>query len=614
MAKSAAEIEESIKQALLPPTGDLPDDTAEAVVKSFMWLSASTRALAIQRSGKYMTFLTRAAELPDDEIRRSALEILERTGGARVLRGLAAFLKDRNPDIRDRAAKAMIREIHEHARTTEALQASGEGPLTELPAKRKAYLEAMYIALSSYPIHKNGDLIEALLRLDGGAHGLPIELLRRAKDPRQQFILELLQTRSSDIAISFLCRMLTDQSQRVRNRAQDVIARRDDPEFVRGLLRAALSEDWPEFSWALSEVSRLVWLETGHPLLTSLPRPTQLRAIAFLMATGMAWETKIAKLEELAGGIPWQPQAETKQAPAPATQTARPVARTRIVEDSSRTPSTLEIHLDASDEQTQLKATQTLAALNIPQRQKLLVKQLSSPFTSVRQLAMHELAQGSFRRYLDMFERMDTETRIMVGRTVARIDDLMLDQLESELFGLDPTRRLRALKVIETIRLEKEVQDFLVELSSDPNVKVRATVVKLLGLIGSGTALKAMINCLSDDDSRVQANTVEAFERINEPRFVDLLRPFLRHPNNRVRANAAKALWRLGDRENPFSVLGDMLDTGDLDMRISAAWTLRNMAAPQARNLLEKTAFHDPSVRVRTMAQESLEVLEKQPA
>lgn len=123
-----------------------------------------------------------------------------------------------------------------------------------------------------------------------------------------------------------------------------------------------------------------------------------------------------------------------------------------------------------------------------------------------------------------------------------------------------------------------------------------------------------MINCLSDDDTRVQANTVEAFERINDPRFVDLLRPFVRHPDNRVRANAAKALWRLGDRDKPFAALGDMLTTGTLDMRLSAAWTLRNMGVAKARDLLERAAFRDPSMRVRTMAQESLESLEKQPA
>ena len=615
MAKSATEIEESIRQALFPAAGDIPDQTAEMIVKSFMWLSASTRALAIQRSGRYISFLTRAAESSDAEVRRSALEILERTGGTRVLRGLAAFLKDRSPELRNRAAEAMIREIDEHVRATEAIEAGGGALSTnEVSTKRKAHLEAIYIALSSYPIHKNADLIEALLRLDGGAHGLPIELLRRAKDPRQQFILEVLQTRCSDTVISFLCKMLGDPSQRVRNRVHDVITRRDDGNFVRAFLQAALSEDWPQLSWALPELSRLVWLESGHPLLKSQPRPIQLRAIAFMMATGMTWAAKMSKLEEIAGTARTQPapRKRTKRAGVPHPELLSPLAR--APKEMPGAPSPLELHLDAPDQETQLKATETLAALNVPQKHALLVKQLSSPFKSVRRLAMHELAQGSFRRYLEMFERMDEDTRIMVGRTVAKIDDLMLDQLESELFALDPTRRLRALKVIETIRLEREVEKFLIELAADPNVKVRATVVKLLGLVDSGTSLKAMINCLSDDDTRVQANTVEAFERINDPRFVDLLRPFVRHPDNRVRANAAKALWRLGDRDKPFAALGDMLTTGTLDMRLSAAWTLRNMGVAKARDLLERAAFRDPSMRVRTMAQESLESLEKQPA
>ncbi len=596
MPQSSAEVENTIKEALLPSIGDLPDQTAETIVKNFLWLSSSTRALAVQRSGRYMNFLARAAELPDQEVRRNALEILQRTGGTRVLRGLAAFLKDSLPALRLTAAQAMITEIDEHLRLLESVKAeAGLLASPEVASNRKAYLEAVYLALNSYPVHKNDDLLEALLRLDGGPHGFPMEMLRRTRDPRRQFVLELLQTRTSPVTIPFLCRMLADAVPRVRNRAQQIISQKNDPHFIRAFLEEAISEQWPNLPNTLPELTQVGWLEPGHPLLTSQPPSVQLKAIAFLMSTGLPWHTKIAKLQELAD----RPLQRASRRPSRKRQPPQPPP---------------DLPLDAPDEETQLEATRALAVLHVPQKHKLLVNQLSSPYKSVRRLALRELAQGSFRRYLAMFEKMDEETRKMVGRTVAKIDDSMLDELESELFGLDPERRLKALKIIETVGVEKKLEKHLVDLVSDADVKVRAAVAKLLALVGSGTTLKALISALSDTDPRVQANTLEAFETINESRFNDLLRPFLRHTNNRVRANAAKALWTLGERKDALDVFTDMLQNGNLKMRLSAAWALRGIADPRARQLLESAAFGDPSMRVRSMAQESLEGLEKQQA
>jgi len=91
---------------------------------------------------------------------------------------------------------------------------------------------------------------------------------------------------------------------------------------------------------------------------------------------------------------------------------------------------------------------------------------------------------------------------------------------------------------------------------------------------------------LTDDDSRVRANTIEALDLLGGQKFLKDIEPFVYDSNSRVRANAAVALWKWGQVE-----IGSILErlsyetkAKDRSCAVFAAGELYNLS--QRNNLI----------------------------
>lgn len=230
----------------------------------------------------------------------------------------------------------------------------------------------------------------------------------------------------------------------------------------------------------------------------------------------------------------------------------------------------------------------------------LLTPLLGSADPEARAIAIREVSKISLTRFLDKFDAMDQRAREVAAKALAKIDDKLIDRLGDEIGSLDAERRIRALKVVDLLQAGAELRDLLLEMLGDPDVRVRATAVRMVRLTGSVDGSKILIDALSDPDRRVRANAIEAFEQLDDPSYVDLLVPFLRDRDNRVRANAAKALWNLG-WPDARDVLVAMVADEDPRMRVSAVWAIREANFLGARELLQtrEIAERDPDVRAK---------------
>ncbi len=94
---------------------------------------------------------------------------------------------------------------------------------------------------------------------------------------------------------------------------------------------------------------------------------------------------------------------------------------------------------------------------------------------------------------------------------------------------------------------------------------------------------------LKDANARVRANAVEALEKLvdDTPKLVRLLKHKLNDENNRVRANAALAIWRRTGIRG-FGILEEMIRTGTLWQRASAAYALGEIGTPLAFEILTR--------------------------
>ncbi len=264
----------------------------------------------------------------------------------------------------------------------------------------------------------------------------------------------------------------------------------------------------------------------------------------------------------------------------------------RVLEDAATDPDPL----------VALEALKTLKGVYTPEKfASLLARFVHSPAEETRIFALREIAKITQKRFVENFDSLPRNIRKLAGSALLKLDASFMDHLIGELRSLDPESRLKSALIMETLQVGGRGKEALLNAMKDPSKKVRAAVVKTLGLIGDRSLFGNLIEFLNDPDERVRANTIEAISSVGDSRAVQILLPFLEDANNRVRANAALALWQIG-KVNILPVLSKMLANRDSLMRASALWVLGEIKGEGNITLiLQFTRDLDPLVRLNAL-------------
>ena len=116
------------------------------------------------------------------------------------------------------------------------------------------------------------------------------------------------------------------------------------------------------------------------------------------------------------------------------------------------------------------------------------------------------------------------------------------------------------------------------------------------------TTTRILRDAVNDPDARVQANAVEALDRLNVEDRLPYIKAKLSSPHSRVRANAVRALLRVELRE-AGEVLLDMLEDPSQAHRLSALWVIERMRLRSVLHRIVELSHGDPDERVRQRAQ-----------
>ncbi|MBF0406941.1 MAG: HEAT repeat domain-containing protein [Candidatus Riflebacteria bacterium] len=214
-----------------------------------------------------------------------------------------------------------------------------------------------------------------------------------------------------------------------------------------------------------------------------------------------------------------------------------------------------------------------------------LARAVNHPAEEVRYFALREIARLTQAKYIQNFKNLAPEIRKLAGAAISKLDGNFVDHLITELRSLDPETRLRAVLIMENLQVSDRGTDALLSAMKDPSKKVRAAIVKTLGIIGNHQLLSRLVEFLNDPDERVRANTIEAVISIGREEALSIVLPFLEDSNNRIRANAALAAWQIGQIDI-MPVIRKMLSLKDNGMRASALWVLGEIRAQDYVNLI----------------------------
>ncbi|MCX6127272.1 MAG: HEAT repeat domain-containing protein [Proteobacteria bacterium] len=128
------------------------------------------------------------------------------------------------------------------------------------------------------------------------------------------------------------------------------------------------------------------------------------------------------------------------------------------------------------------------------------------------------------------------------------------------------------LKEYEQGDLSPEEQLTVLEHLNDPDERVRATLIYIIGKWNIPNAQSILSISLRDSDSRVRANALESIRahHLEKSLFLEI-QPLLQDKNNRVRANAAMLIAQQ-DPPAAISTVQHMLGSSDPLTRSSGAW------------------------------------------
>lgn len=181
--------------------------------------------------------------------------------------------------------------------------------------------------------------------------------------------------------------------------------------------------------------------------------------------------------------------------------------------------------------------------------------------------------------------------------------------------GRDVWVRLKVLGVMDRAS-EKRIREFLMKSRAldDPDERIRAATVALLGRLPNPTAMRAVIAKLKDPCARVRANALEAVgARYTGVDVARVMASMVADRHHRVRSTAIKFLLLYGV-QSAEEHLRRMVESGEIFVRAAAAWVLREVRP--TRRMAEWIArlANDACEPVAKMAQAASLAMKARPA
>ena len=174
-------------------------------------------------------------------------------------------------------------------------------------------------------------------------------------------------------------------------------------------------------------------------------------------------------------------------------------------------------------------------------------------------------------------------------------EKISLEMLYNMLADGDPDQEFEALIYLQENPII-EVIDYLREhYKSYGDDRVKATLVKTIGMQGSSVDVPIVYTFLEDESPRVRANAIEELEYINHPNTYSIYVQWLSDSDNRVKANCIKALRRLGS-SNVNKILEDMLHSDYVAYKESALYVISLSPSTSGLYLIQDFLSHELDV------------------
>lgn len=571
----------------------------DIIVRSFPSLLPPVRKKIVDNKAHFIGIAKDQIRGGVEKTRRAAYDMLAAIGEVDVAGLLATAVNDASTVIRDHAADALEKiALRYHYHLLNWHTKGDEKSRLYVEQNRGLMVQALEVLLRTFQIHRKTIFVDIAIELGQPTYRLITDVVLAKQDaPLYRGFVQCMEAAHSDAAMEILFKLYFEREEHLRAAALEVMRSRQDGAFPIALGGWLVKLPPEKFLQISTRVREAPWWKAVDQNPDMDPAIAS-KLLEFIAKSFIDPKTRDSMISSLSRSR----HAEVR---------ARVISLLREIKSGLALDAARKGIADPADE-VKVLAAKTVVEMNPPDKAKILAPLVSSTCAEARGIAVKEVANESFERYMKSFDRLDDRTRSLAAKALAKIDASMMDKLTDEINSLAPERKLKALKIIEYVDAEQDLRPVLMELLNDKDTRVRATAIKIVELSGNIEGMKLLIGALNDADRRVRANAIEAFEAIGDERFASLLVPFVKDPDNRVRANAAKALWNLG-RKDVRPVIEEMLEEGDENMRLSAVWTLGELRYEGAAEVLSERLRKETSEKVKAKIVDTLARLTNPP-
>lgn len=343
--------------------------------------------------------------------------------------------------------------------------ARGDEKTCEPGIIRRQILPALEASVIRFGDHRRLEIIDAFLLVVPPNNETFLKILRERSHPCHRPFLDSLSTSALAPILDLLTRLLHDLE--IPTAALKAIGARLDRKFLDYLLH---NIGWPVSLRVLDnfrKLSKVSWLEEQRDILLDLDGRAQRVAIEVAKSGCVARPVYLSLLKFiLHSGKPEGRRASCEE----------------LAEFHDRPTDQLIAHmLHDSDPRVQAAAVRQLRDRGFHDAMERLVLLLDHRAPEVRDAARSSLAEFNYSRYRSIFDSIDDESRRKIGRLVGKVDPTAMHRVSEDLSSPSLTTKLRALEMVQAMRVSDEVFERLTHLVNDPDVGVRAEAVAALG-------------------------------------------------------------------------------------------------------------------------------------
>ncbi len=290
------------------------------------------------------------------------------------------------------------------------------------------------------------------------------------------------------------------QMQHVPAGAAQAASQRCDVPFVRRMFNAIGVNPADVVARNTARITEIAWLDPQRSVLTALDSDEQAAAVAFVCRSGVEKETKLEFLR----------MVFEKAGVSGRLEAGKGIGDIRGSEANELVVQAFE------DEDARVRAivAPQLRSRSIPGATKRLLACANSEDPTLSRVVKECLADFTFQSYLNSFDKLDEESRWDTGKTVAQVDENVLEELLEEIESSSRMRRLQALRICPTLELINEVSPIVLSMLYDEDAFTRSAAATALGYCNLPSAAEALEQTLQDSNSTVVQAARESLSRL----------------------------------------------------------------------------------------------------